>query len=159
MYSENTNLDDSIFSPASPWGTNLKLHNIPVTLNLVNKVITDLLLSKASGPNCIQVMILKNWEPKISYILAEFFNMSLQESYFRYCWKVSSMVFGLKNVGERAKAKTCGPASLPSVVRKTFGKLVNNRLIDHLKKCGQVLGKLWFQVFLFYCRSSESCIL
>ena len=33
-------------------------------------------------------------------------------------------------------AKNYRPASLLSVVSKVFEKLVNNRIIEHLKKCG-----------------------
>ena len=33
-------------------------------------------------------------------------------------------------------AKTHHPVSLLSVVSKVFGKLVNNRIVDHLEKCG-----------------------
>ena len=32
--------------------------------------------SKASGPDCIPVVVLKNCEPDLSYILAELFNVS-----------------------------------------------------------------------------------
>ena len=39
-------------------------------------------LSKASGPNCIPVGVLKNCEPKHSYILAELFGKCLKESCF-----------------------------------------------------------------------------
>ena len=46
------------------------------------------------------------------------------------------MVPAFKNVGERSTAKNCRPVSLLSVVRKVFEKLVNNRIIDHLEKCG-----------------------
>ena len=49
------------------------------------KVITNLDLSKASGPDCIPVVVLKNCEPKFSYILAELFNMCLKESCFPGC--------------------------------------------------------------------------
>ena len=45
---------------AFPFRATLKLHNIPVTLKLVKKVITDLDLSKASGPDCISMVVLKN---------------------------------------------------------------------------------------------------
>ena len=45
------------------------------------------------------------------------------------------MVPVVKNVGERSTAKNC-PVSLLSVVRKVFEKLVNNRLVNHLEKCG-----------------------
>ena len=41
-----------------------------------------------------------------------------------------------KNVGERSAAKNCGPVSLLSVVSKVFEKLVNNRIVDHIEKCG-----------------------
>ena len=40
--------------------TNLKLHNISITPKMVKKVIMNLDLSKASGPDCIPVVYLKN---------------------------------------------------------------------------------------------------
>ena len=52
---------------------------------MVKKVITNLGLSKASGPDCIPVVVLKNCEPKPSYILAELFNKCLKESCFPDC--------------------------------------------------------------------------
>ena len=33
-------------------------------------------LSKGSGPDCIPVVVLKNCEPELSYILTELFNVS-----------------------------------------------------------------------------------
>ena len=45
---------------------------------MVHEVITNLDLSKASGPDCITVVVLKNSE--FSYILAELFNKFLKES-------------------------------------------------------------------------------
>ena len=48
------------------------------------------------------------------------------------------MVPVFKNVGERSAAKNYNPVSLLSVVTKDDGllKLVNNRFVDHLEKCG-----------------------
>ena len=46
------------------------------------------------------------------------------------------MVPVFKNVGERSTAKNYHPVSLLSVVSKVFEKLVNNRIVDHLEKCG-----------------------
>ena len=40
------------------------------------------------------------------------------------------------NVGEGSTAKNYRPVSLLSVVSKVFEKVVNNRIIDHLEKCG-----------------------
>ena len=49
------------------------------------------------------------------------------------------MVPVFKNVGERSTAKNYRPVSLLSVVSKVFEKLVNNRIVDHLQKCGLFL--------------------
>ena len=115
--------------------TNLKLHNISITPKMVKKVVTNLESSKASGPDCIPVLVLKNREPELS-VLAELLNMCLKESCFPDCWKVSSVVPVFKNVGERSTAKNYPHISLLSVVKKLFEKLVHNRIADHLEKCG-----------------------
>ena len=93
-------------------------------------------LSKASDPDCIPVVVLKNCKPELSYILAELFNKCLKESCFPQCSKVLSVVSVFKNVVERSTAKNYRPVSLLPVVSKTFQRLVNNRIVDHLGKCG-----------------------
>ena len=72
------------------------------------------------------------------------------ESCFPDCWKVSLVVPVFKNVGERSTAKNYHPVSLLSVVSKVFEKLVNNRIVDHLEKCGL------FSDFQYGFRSSWS---
>ena len=60
------------------------------------------------------------------------------------------MVPVFKNVGERSTAKNYRPVSLLSVVSKVFEKLVTNRIVDHLEKCGLVSD------FQYGFRSSRS---
>ena len=82
-FSKSTNFDDSGISlPVFPSRTYLKLHNISVTPKMVKKVIMNLDLSKASDPDCIPVVVLKNWEPELSYIRAELFNKFLKWSLY-----------------------------------------------------------------------------
>ena len=57
-----------------------------------------------------------------------------------------------KNVGERTTAKNYYPVSLLSVVSKVFEKLVNNRIVDPLEKCGL------FSDFQYGFRSSQSTV-
>ena len=95
-------------------------------------------------------MVLKNYEPELSYILAELFNMCLKESYFPDCCKVSLVVPVFKNVGERSAAKNYRPVNLLSVVSKVSEKLVNNGIVDHLEKSGL------FSDFQYDCRSCRS---
>ena len=150
-FSLNSNLDDSGISlPVFPSRTNLKLHSISETPKMVKKVVMNLNLSKAPGPDCIPVVVLKNCEPELSYILAELFNKCLKESCFPDCWKVSSVVPVFKNVGERFTAKNYHAVSFLSVVSKVYEKLVNNRIVDHLEKCG------FFSDFQYGFRSSRS---
>ena len=136
-FSVGSNLGDSGISlRVLPARTNSKLLNISVTPKMVRKVVMNLDLSKASGPDCIPVVVLKYCELELSYILAELFNKCLKESCFPDCWKVSSVVPVFKNAGERSTAKNHRPVSLLFVVSKVFEKLVNHRIVDHLEKCG-----------------------
>ena len=70
-FSKNSNLGDpGIYLPLFP--SILKLH-ISATAKMVKKVITNLDSSKVSGPDCIPLVVLKNCEPELSYILAKLF--------------------------------------------------------------------------------------
>ena len=78
-FSKNANLDDSGISLlVFPSRTNQKLLNISITPKMVKKVITNPDSSKASGPDCIPVVVLKNCEPELSFILAKLFNKCLK---------------------------------------------------------------------------------
>ena len=88
-FSKSSNLDDSGISLlVFPSRTNLKLHNISITPKMAKRVIMNLDLSKGSGPDCIPLVVLKNCEPELSFILAELFHKCLKESCFPDCWKV-----------------------------------------------------------------------
>ena len=117
---------------------------------MVKKVIINLDSSKASDPDCILVVALKNCESELSYVLAELFNTCLKEPCSPDSWKVSSVVPVFKNVRERSIAKNYHPVSLHSLFRKIFEKPVNNRIVDHLEKCGL------YSDFEYGFRSSQS---
>ena len=149
-FSKNSNLDDSTISlPVFLSRTNLKLHNISVTSRMVKKFITNLDSSKASGPDYIPVVVLKNFEPELSYILAQLFNKCLKESCFPDCWKDSSAVPVFKNIGERSTAKNYHPVSLLSVVSKVFEKLTNNGIVDYLFLISSIVLGLLSQLQIF----------
>ena len=67
---------------AENFSKNSNLDDLGITPKMVKQVITKLDSSKASGPDCIPVVVLRNCEPEFSYILAELFNMCLKESCF-----------------------------------------------------------------------------
>ena len=95
FFFKNSNPDDSGISLLDfSSRTNLKLRNIHVTPKLVKKVITNLSLSKASGPDCIPMVVLKKCEAELSYIPTELFKMCLSESCFPDCSKMVPVVPG-----------------------------------------------------------------
>ena len=102
-----------------------QLQNNSVTPKFVKKVITNLDLLQASGPDFIPLMILKNCEPELSYILAEIFNICLKEPCFSDYWKVSSVDPVVENVrkGLRLKA-TALLVSFLCFVKSLIGLLV-----------------------------------
>ena len=103
-FSKNYNLDDSgIPLPVFPSRTNLKLHNTSVTSTVLKKVMANLDFSKESGPDCI--LVVRNCEPNLSYILAELFHEYRKESCFPDCWKVSLLLPAFKNAGGRSTPK------------------------------------------------------
>ena len=97
--------------PPFSFETNLKLDNISVNLTLVKKVVTNLNLSKASCSDSITVLVLKNYEPELSYILAELFNICLVKSCFPEYREVSSVVPVFKNYNEMPTAKNYRPVA------------------------------------------------
>ena len=106
-FSKNSNLAElGVASPVFSSRTSLKLHNISVTPKMVKMVIMNLDLSKASGLDCILVVVLQNCEPKRSYILAELFNKYLKDSCFPDCWKVSLVEPVLRMLGKGLQLKT-----------------------------------------------------
>ena len=73
---------------------------------MVEKVIMNLESSRACGPGDIPVVVLKNYESELSYVLGVLFNICLKESRFPDCCKASSVVPVFKNVGESLQLKT-----------------------------------------------------
>ena len=120
---ETLNLDDSGISLlVLPSRTNLKLHNISIAPRLVKKVITNLDLWSASGADWIQVVVLKNCEPNLSYVLATLFNMCLKESCFPDSWQIMSVV-PMFMLGKGVTAKTYRFVNLLSVVSMSLKNL------------------------------------
>ena len=115
---------------------------------MVKKVIKNFDSSKTSGPDCIPMVVLKNCEPELSYILAKLFNKCLKESCFPDCWKVSLVVPVFKNVGERSTAKNYRLLFFFLWLVKSLKNLIYPRLAGmlvfftnlSLKSSGQIFG-------------------
>ena len=71
IFSKSTNFDDSGISfPVVLPVTNLKLRNVSVTSEIFMKFIMNLDSSKVSVPDCIIIVVLKNCDPELSYVIS-----------------------------------------------------------------------------------------
>ena len=66
----------------------MELHNNHVTPKLVEKVTSNLDLSKAPGPVYVPLVVLEKCESELSYIVPDLFSKCLKESCFPDFWKV-----------------------------------------------------------------------
>ena len=73
---------------------------------MVKKVTKNLDLSKASGPDCIPVVVLKNSELEISYILAELYSKCLKEFVFQIVGRFHQWSPYLRMLGKDLLLKT-----------------------------------------------------
>ena len=79
----NSNLEDSgIFLPAISFRTISKLPDISATPKILKKVITNFDLAKASGPDCILMLFLNNWDSEFSYHASFTFQLVSERALF-----------------------------------------------------------------------------
>ena len=64
IFSENSNVGSHLPSLSST--LNLKLYKVSVNSKMAKRVRTTLYLFKASGPNSVPMLVLKNYEPAFS---------------------------------------------------------------------------------------------
>ena len=65
-----------------PSKTDVMLYHIFVTPKMIKKIIRNFHFSKASGPDGVAVVVVRNCGPERSCILAEVFNLFLEKSCF-----------------------------------------------------------------------------
>ena len=91
---------------------------------MVEKIIMNLDLLKASGPECIPVVVLKNCELELSFILAELFNSVLCSLVFQIVGRFRQWSLYLRMLGKRSTAKSYCPVCLLSLVSQVFDHLL-----------------------------------
>ena len=122
--------------PEFPPRCNNILDDVHITPSKVSKIISQLDVSTASGPDHIPVTVLKHCSPELSSILSKLFNKCITQSCFPSCWKCASVVPIFKNSGDRSNPLNYRPISLLSVISKVFESLINDAVVSHLESHG-----------------------
>ena len=135
IFASNSTLDDSNHPlPGFPSCTDSLVSDIKISVKEVSRLIHDLESTKATGPDQVPVVVLKNLSPEISPILTKLFNRCVKEKCFPSSWKVSSICPVFKNSGERSSPSQYRPISLLSVISKIFESILNRHILNHLSK-------------------------
>ena len=127
---ENTNLEhlksELSFSESLPM-----IADISFTENDVYEALCHIDISKASGPDDIPGILLKEGAPWIAGPLASLFNLSMQSSSLPKDWTRAN-VSPLFKKGNKHLPCNYRPISLTSLVVKTMERLVHREIIDFL---------------------------
>ena len=143
--------DGSNDNPLPPfrYETDERLANITFFPSDIHKILTNLDVNKATGPDKIGNFLLKNVADSISEPLCNFFNYSIQNSTFPSMWKKSNVIPIHKNNDTKDK-QNYRPVSLLCNVSKVFERLIYDKLYTFLLSNNLLtdiynnLLKLWF---------------
>ena len=97
----------------------------------VYKILTNLQIHKATGPDNIPCRILKETAKEIAPMLQLFFQASLDQGQLPKEWKTANVVPIFKK-GEKSKAENYRPVSLTSVTCKMLEHIVCSSIMRHL---------------------------
>ena len=107
------------------------MQNIEISVNGVEKLLKKIEPGKATGPDNIQAILLKETAPEISPILTHIFNQSLQSGVLPSDWKEAHIVPVFKK-GDKTKAENYRSISLTSIACKTLEHIVVSSIMKHL---------------------------
>lgn len=105
--------------------------NITLTVDVVQAVLQNLDVTKATGPDNIPARLLKETAPVISESLCTLFNRSLAEGAFPEDWKTAN-IFPVHKKGKRDYAENYRPISLLPIVSKVLERCVFYNIKNHL---------------------------
>ena len=111
---------------------NSNIDNIRVSHLTVKRILQNMKVAKASGPDGISPRILKNVAEEIAPVLARIFNFSLQTGKFPSIWKQANVTPLYKNKGKRSKLNNYRPVSLLSCIGKAMERCVYDVLFKYL---------------------------
>ena len=110
---------------------NTKLTSITVTEEQVTKLLKDLRIDKAAGPDNIHPYILKNLAETLAKPLTILYNLSLTETTLPEIWK-KGIITALFKKGARNLAANYRPISLTSIICRLLERIVIEHIINHL---------------------------
>ncbi|XP_072018346.1 uncharacterized protein [Amphiura filiformis] len=103
---------------------------IVVSCEGIRKLLSDLGIHKASGPDEVPPRLLKELSNELAPVLSIFFQASINQGILPEEWKKANVVPVFKK-GERNKAENYRPISLTSVICKVLEHVLCSQILEH----------------------------
>ena len=107
--------------------------NINITIPGVYKLLKNLKIHKATGPDSIPTRLLKTVASQIAPTLTTFFQISVNQGMLPKQWKQANVVPIFKK-GDRSSAANYRPVSLTSVCCKLLEHIISSSIMKHLEQ-------------------------
>ena len=104
----------------------------PVTPNQIEKIISNLKNSRASGVDFIDTYIIKLIKPDIVPAICHIVNLSIQTSRFPTKWKIAKIIPLYKGKGCKLDKKNYRPVAILPVVSKVLERAVFMQIVRHM---------------------------
>ena len=124
--------DDSINSPISHSSYDPSISSLVIEENTVLEELSKLDTSKATGPDNISAIFLKQCRSELKTSICALFNRSLKEGIVPVEWRKSNVVPVFKNKNSDDDITNYRPISLLSIISKVLERLIHKHLYSKL---------------------------
>ena len=119
--------------PAPPeYNYGNELEDFVITVEKVKKILSSLKVDKASGPDGINPLFLKETSDTLALPIAIIFRKSLAEGKIPNDWRLAH-VSPIFKKGSKSAANNYRPVSLTCILCKIMEKLVREKVVEHLE--------------------------
>ena len=103
-----------------------------VTVDIVNKLLSNLDVSKQGGDDGLSNKLLKMVASSLDVPLCRLFNLLLDKGFFPTRWKLGIVVPIFKNKGSKCSPDSYRPVTLLNSLSKMFERAVYDVTLNHL---------------------------
>ncbi len=128
----NSTLDDSSKIPPFSPPIHPSMKPIQFTPTSVQKALSSLQANKASGPDKIPPIVLKNCSHQMAPILSHLYNVSYCSAHFPTSWK-HTHIFPIPKKGDRSNPNNYRPIALIPIFSKVMESIITQQLLSFLE--------------------------
>ncbi|XP_046976468.1 uncharacterized protein LOC124542576 [Vanessa cardui] len=132
LFAENSRLDAGSASPPNIPPCDSMMPEIRIRQREVLKILRTLNVNKASGPDGIPAIVLRNCAPELSPVLTRLYRLSLKSAQVPKAWKIAN-VQPVPKKSSRTDPANYRPIAITCILCKGLERVLNNKLQAYLE--------------------------